>query len=218
MFILNPDEFEDFNLEVAGKFIDFWSQYYENEIREFGGDEVIVYLDELNIGNELTTQNVKKLLRWKDYHRLTEIKLSVPDKGKENLKVTKVIRYLDDINDFRLGNIDEDGFQKVTMEIFPDRFIWRIFLFHIAKPFAYPIGDQHVFRAYRKHREQQKPKTFDEYKQGYIKYFFEICRNAGIIEDISDGNEDDIRNIISQMKRVDNALFEFGKFLNMYDK
>ena len=218
MFILNPDEFEDFNLELAGEFIDFWSQYYKNEVKEFGGDGMIRYPDELNIGNELTTQNVKKLLRWKDHRFLTEIKISGSDKGKENPRVTKVIRHLDDINDFRLGNTDEDGFQKVTMEIFPDRFIWRIFLFHIAKPFVYPIGDQHVFRSYSKQTGNHPPETWDEYKEGYIEYFFEICRNAGIIEDIPDGSEVRIGDIIRKMKRVDNALFEFGKFLNAYPK
>ena len=110
-----------------------------------------------------------------------------------------------------MGNISEDEFNDVTLEIFPNGFIWRIFLFHVAKPFAYPIGNRYVFRTYSKQKGNRPPETWNEYNEGYIKYFFEICRNAGIIEDTPDGNEDDIRNIISRMKRVDDALFEFDQ-------
>ncbi len=87
MFILDIKQFEEFDLNRAKQFVNYWSKHYShNTIKAIGSNEDIHYINELNLGNNLTEQNIKRLLRWKDPRMLTEKKLSDPNKGKENEK------------------------------------------------------------------------------------------------------------------------------------
>ncbi len=61
MFILDKSKFVDFDLTNAEQFVNLWSNYYEYTLKDEN-----VYIKELNIKNDLTEDNVKKLLRWKD--------------------------------------------------------------------------------------------------------------------------------------------------------
>jgi len=216
MFILNVKQFGEFDFTRAKQFVDYWSkQYSYDSVKAFDSDEVINYIDELNLGNNLSEQNVKRLLRWKDPRMLTEKILSGPRKGSENKKVLKVIEKREQINKFRRGEIGVNDFKNETKKIFPNGFVWRIFLFHIARPFEYPIADQNVFRVFSTQKLTKTPEDWDGYQQ-YRDYFFQIATSSGIIVKKPKGHELDIKEIVKRLKRVDDALFAFGQFLSSY--
>jgi len=50
----------------------------------------------------------------------------------------------------------------------------------------------------------------------YKDYFFEISKYAGVITEEPTGDEKDIRKVVNDLKEVDDALFAFGKFLELY--
>ena len=217
MFILNVKQFGKFDLTRAKQFVDYWRKKYSHDsVKTFDGDEVIDYIDELNLGNNLSEQNVKRLLRWKDPRMLTEKILSGPRKGSENKKVLRVIEKREQINKFRQGEIGVNDFKNETERIFPNGFVWRIFLFHIARPFEYPIADENVFRAFSTHKLTKTPESWDGGYQQYRDYFFQIAISSGIIVEKPKGHELNIKEIVKGLKRVDDALFAFGQFLSSY--
>jgi hypothetical protein len=148
-------------------------------------------------------------LRWKDPHRLTQEILTGPNKGKENHVVSDVLQRLDKINGFRQGEVTEDEIHAVTDSVFSSGIVFRVFLLHIAKPHIYPISDQHVFRTYKLHTKKPatwKPdiwKAYDEYRV----YFHGIADAMDVQRTTSN---------IMELKRIDNALMVFGKFLKSY--
>jgi hypothetical protein len=166
----------------------------------------ISYIEELNLNNDLTKENIKKLLRWKDPRWLTDTNPA----GKE--KVNRVLNELKDINDFRHGRIERDKFLEKVSGIFRDGFIYRVFLFHIARPDEYPIADQYVFRAYYTLTGKNKPEGFDGY-DNYTKFFSDIAERAGIVKP---QNRIITTDFVSKLKEIDNALFAFGQFLEYY--
>ena len=216
MFILDINQFEEFDLNRVKQFVNYWSKHYSYDtIKAFDSNEVINYISELNLGNNLTEQNIKRLLRWKDHRMLTEKKLSNPNKGKDNKRVLSVIEKTDSINKFRQSKINEKEFKTETEKIFPSGFVWQIFLFHIARPFEYPIADQNVFRAFKTQRHTAVPEDWEGYTH-YMDYFFQIAISSGIITEKPKGHEPDIKEIVKSLKKVDDALFAFGKFLSSY--
>ena len=202
MFILNKDELKDYDLSKARQFVAFWNQFYDDTIRSIDSDQPISYIDELNLGNELTERNIKQLLRWKTRGRLADDR--------------RVLNKRDYINDFRFGRKNEADFKEIAWEIFPSGFSWPIFLFHIARPFEFPIADQNVFRAFATMKQREISNDWDGYRDGYKSFFFEIAVSAEIIAQPPNGDEPNIRDIVSELKRVDNALFVFGRFLKSY--
>ena len=216
MFILDIKQFEEFDLNSAEQFVNYWSKHYSYDtIKAFDSNEVIHYINELNLGNNLTEQNIKRLLRWKDPRMLTEEKISEPNKGKKNEKVLRVIEKTDSINKFRQRKINEKEFKTETEMIFPSGFVWQIFLFHIARPFEYPIADQNVFRAFSTQKHTAIPKDWEGYTH-YMDYFFQIAISYGIITKKPKGHEPEIKEIVKKLKKVDNTLFAFGQFLSSY--
>lgn len=215
MFILNKNQFIKFDIQKSKRFIDCWNEYYPpDKTKVFNSNEVINYRKELNIGKKLTEVNLKRLLRWKDSRRLTEKILSGPKIGNKNEKVGKVIKKLKVINDFRFDKISESEFIKETKEVFSTGIVWQVFLFHIARPSEYPIADQNVFLAFSTQKKKVIPKDWKGYI-GYKDYFFEISISAKIINRKPKWNECN-EGIVSKLKKVDNALFAFGKFLSSY--
>ena len=146
---------------------------------------------------------------------LTEKILSGPDKGKDNRKVIKVLERRNAINEFREGNIEVEDFKTVTEEIFPNGFVWKVFLFHIARPFEFPIADRNVFQSFSIQKKRIIPTDWEGYKD-YIDYFFQVAIAAHIISEKPRGNEPNLKKIVKELKKVDNALFIFGQFLNSY--
>ncbi len=148
---------------------------------------------------------------------LTKKILSGPNKEKENPRVSKVLDKIESINEFREGSIGLDPFKKVTKEIFPNGFVWQAFLFHIARPFEFPIADRNVFQSFSIHKKTKIPGDWEGY-QNYVNYFFQIALAANIISEKPKGNEPKLKDIVRELKRVDNALFVFGQFLNSYGR
>jgi hypothetical protein len=211
MFTFNTTKIVAFDLRTAGKFVDFWSNFYNETTKIFESDKKISYFDELNLGNELTKENVKRLLRWKDPVRLTE---KIGTKKTQNEKVKRVLENRENINKFRDREINEEKFGKIIKDhIFNTGIIWRVFLFHIARPWEFPMADNNVFRVYRAHTKKMDKKQNWDFYGNYKEYFFEIAKSAGFIETRPNGREKNIKGLVERLKRVDNAILMFGKFL-----
>ena len=92
----------------------------------------------------------------------------------------------------------------------------RIFLFHICKPYKYPIIDRHVVSAYNCHTNTEfivenvnlNEANWEHY-MGYRKYFFEIANAYYNHNDDYEWNQNDTE----RLKKIDNALMAFGQFL-----
>jgi hypothetical protein len=206
MYTINLPDVAGFNLANARRFVEFWSEFYGYEAKVVGAKDQIDYLTELNTQSDLTEENVRRLLRWKDPHYLTDPILSGPDQGKPNKKVKKVLESLGLINHFRHDQITQDEIQRTAAQVFPNGIVWEAFLLHIAKPHTYPIADQNVFRAWSLHTGSKAGQTWETYA-AYCNYFWQITEAVGITRTLEN---------IRQLKRVDNALFAFGQFLKAY--
>jgi hypothetical protein len=203
MYVPALTDVESFDLAKASEFVEFWSQFYDYHVTVLGSEQEIDYFSELNTGNDLTAENVRRLLRWKDVKMLSERTLSGPNEGQENPRVTKVLAHLSTINGFRK---DQNTNSDLLQTIFPNGVVWRAFLLHIAKPHVYPIADQNVFRAWSLHTRLEDEQSWETYA-AYRDYFTEIANALGITATI--GN-------LHELKRIDNALFVFGQFLKAY--
>ena len=220
MFVITSSKLREFDINKAREFIDYWGRPHTfASVKCYDSDEEVNYIEELNIGNRLTEQNIKRLLRWKDPRMLTEKTLSGPDEGKDNKRVLKVLERRDDINQFRESSIGTgiDDFKRIVEEIFPVGFVWPIFLFHIARPHEFPIADRNVFKSYSLHRQVKIPENWIEYED-YIDYFFQIAIAANIVNEKLQGNEPNLVEIVKELKMVDNALVAFGQFMYSYAK
>lgn len=206
MYFPSLTDVEKFDLAKAAEFVEFWSQFYDYRVTVFRSDQEIDYFSELNTGNDLTEENVRRLLRWKDARMLSERIDSGQKKGQENSRVTKVLAILSTINKFRNDQGRNDELLQKLKGIFPGGVVWGAFLVHIAKPHAYPIADQNVFRVCALHVGLEDESSWEGYNR-YRDYFSGIARTMGIAETI--GN-------LRELKRIDNALFIFGQFLKAY--
>lgn len=206
MYVPALADLEKFDLSKASEFVEFWSRFYDYRATVLGSEQEIDYFSELNVGDDLTAENVRRLLRWKDEQMLSERILSGPNQGQENPRVTRVLANLSAINKFRNDQSANGELLQTLVGIFPNGVVWGAFLLHIAKPHVYPIGDQNVFRAWSLHtglKDKQDWKTYADYRD----YFKKIATALGITETI--GN-------VRELKRIDNALFVFGQFLKAY--
>ena len=213
MFVLDNEEFGNFDLVNINEFVAYWRSLYTGKpARIVDAEERIDYLSELNMDHALTEENIVRLLRWKDPKYLTHVILSGPNKGDPNQKVQRVLESLDSLNGFRDGNVSEDDFLEMASQIFPNGHVWTIFLFHICRPVQYPIADQHVFRAFSRHTgtvlgSGQGLKAMWPTYLGYVDYFMCIFHAL---------HENPAQDIVRAMKHVDNALVAFGQFLKKY--
>lgn len=210
MFILDHDSIAHYDIEAAYEFVLHWRRFYKNEITAYGTNNIISYIEELNLGNDLTEDNVKKLLRWKDPHSLTEKIMSGVNRGTRNSKVYSVLNNLDAINKFRNDIIDEPNFRNIVDEIFPNGTVFSIYLFHIAQPDVFPIADQNVFRTFDLHNNNAPIEFWEKYPL-YKVYFNNIFNMCNFIVN-------DRTALVENRKKVDEALFEFGKFIKKYYK
>lgn len=216
MFIISEKQLRDFDLTNAKQFVQYWGKPYSYaSVKDYNTKKNIDYIEELNLGNSLSGQNIKLLLRWKDPRMLTEKILSGPNEGKDNLKVLRVLDKRNSINRFRKGDMGAEEFKTTTEKIFPNGFVWQIFLFHIARPFEFPISDRNVFHTFSIHKKTITPRDWKGYIN-YIDYFFQIAISAGSVIQRPKGNEPDLKEIVKRLKYVDNSLFTFGQFLNSY--
>jgi hypothetical protein len=208
MYVPASTDVQKFDLTKASDFVEFWGQFYNYRVAVFDDDsQEIDYFSELNIGNDLTSENVRRLLRWKDPMMLSERILSGPNKGQENPRVTKVLAELNTLNEFRRDQSTNDALVRTLIGIFPNGAIWGAFLLNISKPNVYPIGDQNVFRAWSLHTGLEAKQDWETYN-AYCDYFTKIATALKISQTIEN---------LRHLKRIDNALFVFGQYLKQYD-
>jgi hypothetical protein len=180
MFVLKREEFANNNYSNVVEFINYWKQYYINTpprvIDESGREtnDYIYYENELNAGGNLTDQNVTRILRWKMWRTYTHPK---KNNGTANTKVTTVLGKIQILNQFRRGELNEDAFKQTAEQLIRTNSTMQIFLFHICRPWEYPIADQHVFRAFYllERNLQEDTVTWETYKNGYIPFFQRIA-------------------------------------------
>src|SRR3972149_7726689 len=217
MFVFKREEFANNDYSNVREFINFWRQYYKNNppsIINEGGKEIdkkINYIKELNIGGDLTKDNVARLLRWKMWRTYTHPK---NNNGITNTKVTTVLGRIQTLNQFRRGKLNEDSFKQIAEQLIKTNGTMLIFLFHICRPSEYPIADRNVFRAFYllERKLQRDTVTWETYKNGYIIFFQRIakeyCGRPNTGEDIT---------YIKTLKEIDEGLMSFGQFLGKYD-
>ena len=206
MFVLSPSGIESFDVSGVRRFVDFWSQFYKYEVKVLGGGTTIDYFSELNLGSDLTEQNVRRLLRWKDPRRLTDPRLHGTQAGEHNDSVARVLEKLEDINKFRCDLISEEKMREIVTDLFPKGIIFQVFLFNIAKPYRYPIADQHVFRTYGLHMKLIPKVSWDQNVANRTN-FSQIATELSVEESLAH---------VQELKRIDDALMAFGKFLKNY--
>lgn len=159
----------------AREFVGFWQQFYRSKIP----DEV--YQANLNLGSELSEENVSLLWKWKNERY-----------GSPLIEPTQAI--LEHLNAFRrLEHIDQTQEQNFWQKAFTVSrgIVWQVFLFHIACPYDYPVFDQHVMRAffaltkgyiYRSPKEARVPcvkyEIFCSSYSGYKAFFFEMLTES----------------------------------------
>lgn len=208
MFHLNRDEFRRRDESQLASFVSCWQRYYRGSVPISPTDATLIdYESELNIQGTLTQQNLVRLLRWKDPRMLTHPKVD----GTSNHQVENVLANLDAINQFRQGNVDQEIFSQTVAGIFRNGIVWQLFLFHIARPWEWPIADQHVFRAHAALFGQPVPQTLVEFEQ----YRTNFAHLAQALDDIQNGNHVEI---VQRNKRLDDALMSYGQFLLAYDR
>jgi hypothetical protein len=118
MYAIALDQVAEFNLQNARAFVEFWSRYYSDGMKVLDADEKICYVRELILTNDLTEENVCRLLRWKDPRLLTHRILSGPNKGQDNPRVAKVLATLGLINQFRNGQTTEEDMGSAAERVF----------------------------------------------------------------------------------------------------
>lgn len=166
------------------QFIDHWSNIYESNLDSS-------YWEHIKLTNY--EEDINALFEWKNGMVLSE--------RKKNTLQKKVLSKLDFIKALKKSD-------SIQLEDFLNEFknlsaVWKIFLLHIIKPELYPIYDQHIHRAYNfihgleynnisasSFKDKDK---LDFYFTSYLKF---IEKNRKV-----------------NLKRLDEALYTFGKFL-----
>lgn len=195
MYIPAPEQLVDFDLANANQFVRFWSSFYEDNWEQSH------YFEQLNETADLTSENVRRLLNWKDRRFLAQ-----RSSGEANPRVEKVITNLESLNRFRRGEISEQDLWALTGKIYPEGFVWNAFLLHIAQPHSHPIIDQNVLRSWSAHTKGVNNQGWGTYK-GYCDYLAKIADTMGVAR---------MPDKTRHLKQIDNAPFEFGRFLERY--
>jgi len=181
MFIISEKQLRDFDLTNAKQFVQYWGKPYSYaSVKDYNTKKDIDYIEELNLGNSLSGQNIKRLLRWKDPRMLTEKILSGPNEGKDNLKVLKVLDKRNSINRFRKGNMGAEEFKTTTEKIFPNGFVWQIFLFHIADHLSFPLQIEMFFILFQFIKKQLHQEIGKGIKTILITFFKLLCLQVAL--------------------------------------
>jgi len=166
-------------------FIEYWSKLYS--YRDEWKYSENIYLA------QFTDINILQLFEWKNGSELSE--------GKSEGFRRNILGKLQEINLFKSSaNLIQEEFLSEFESVTA---VWKIFLLHTIKPNKYPIYDQHVHRAYNYIKgipfEQIKNTIPDKEKLNF--YFGDYLTFINSIR-------------ISDLKKMDEAFFAFGKLLN----
>jgi hypothetical protein len=141
-----------------------------------------------NIGQELTEARIFCLFRWKNGTPLSDSK-------RESVRQNFVRRAGE------LKQIDPNRSVPELLDVFASGgVIWRIFWLHCWQPKRLPIYDQHVFRAMafiQCGRREEIPTRDPEKIESYVSRYLPFHARFGDID----------------LRHVDRALWQFGKFL-----
>ena len=144
------------------------------------------YLYDVNIGNELTEERIWNLFLWKNGRPLSQKKrISVRQNFIDEKKIEKILI--------------PDSFLTTYLNR-PGGAIWRIFWLHCNHPGKYPIYDQHVHRAMAK---------INGWKNLEIPYYNKKKVETYVNQYLPFWD----RFLEFSPKRVDEALWVYGKFL-----
>jgi len=113
--------------------------------------------------------------------------------------------FIEAINAFRNGKLEETEFDKKIAECFPNGGgVWHIFVKHIARPWDFPIFDNHVWSAYCCLKGKVNVMLSFDYYGEYRDYFLSLYKEVyGTDERKRD------RTTVKNMKQIDNALFAY---------
>lgn len=170
------------------QFIKFWSDCYP-----YDENKENLYINNINQKDDFTNTILLSLFEWKNGLPLSKNK-------KESIE-KKILIKIEIINDLKKKfdlEIFEKEFKKVSL-------IWKVFLLHIINPDTYPIFDQHVLRAMRYIKSSKIEEiTYNDTEKKKI-YFNEYINFFNKIKLETSSN---VTN-----KKIDEALWSFGKFL-----
>jgi len=167
-------------------FISTWSKLYSYS------NEAIYNLS--IVKEELTKTDIQNLYKWKNGMKLSVLKQKSLD--------TKIIAKLSIINAFKQSvDIDVEAFKKEFKKVSA---VWKIFLLHIIKSNKYPIYDQHIHRAFLFIHKEDFTNISNTSITNKAKEQFYFDRYLPFIE----------TNNIKNLKKLDEAFFAFGQFLN----
>ena len=167
------------------EFISFWSKLYVY-------DNAVLY--ERIHNTTLSEDDLKDLYKWKNGMKLS--------KAKEKSLNAKIISKIEIVNNLRAAsNFDLEYFLKEFKQV---SVVWKVFLLHILKPNRFPIYDQHVHRAYRFINNQSsngiKASMNESVKlKFYFEEYYPFVRESKITD----------------LKKMDEAFFAFGQFINI---
>lgn len=167
------------------EFISFWSKLYVY-------DNAVLY--ERIYNKTLSKDDLKDLYKWKNGMKLSQ--------AKEKSLNTKIISKIEIVNNLRKSsNFDLEYFLKEFKQV---SVVWKVFLLHILKPNRFPIYDQHVHRAYRFINNQSsngiKASMNESVKlKFYFEEYYPFVRQSKITD----------------LKKMDEAFFAFGQFINI---
>jgi len=185
------------------KFQQFWGEI-TTEIGRLNEQES--YFNNINLNEDLTDENIKELLQWKQQHFV-----------KKYWKT--LVKIKEHINNFRHRELF-DPFDPEFIEFYnkinpisTEGPIIIFFIIHIAKPLVYPIIDQHVIRSFIFFKEgiirsisnlkkEDLAKNDFEFFKIYVKFFMRLIAECRLPV-----------NDINSHRNVDRALWRCGRYL-----
>jgi hypothetical protein len=190
------DQFEVLALvpKTAREFVEYWSAFYEP-------NQDNTYDKHIKVGQELTAEDVSELMAWKAQFR-----------EKQGRGAADKIP-LDELNGLRTREkVSRDDlrafFDGPAASAAKSGIVWRIMFCHIARPLEAPIFDKNVWIAWGRiegwlkwEMLNQKPTRPETYFQGYLDFTQRLESVLQVAEDIQ------------ELRSMDRALFEFGRFL-----
>lgn len=167
------------------EFISFWSKLYVY-------DNAVLY--ERIHNTTLSEDDLKDLYKWKNGMKLSQ--------AKEKSLNTKIISKIEIVNKLRAAsNFDLEYFLKEFKQV---SVVWKVFLLHILKPNRFPIYDQHIHRAYRFINNQSSNGIKASMNESVkLKFYFE--EYYPFVREFK----------ITDLKKMDEAFFAFGQFINI---
>lgn len=185
------------------KFQQFWEEI-TTKIERLNEQER--YFKNINLNEDLTNENIKELLQWKQQHFVKKYWKSL-------------VEIKEHINNFRHRELSDPfgpefiEFYNRIAPISTEGPIIIFFIIHIAKPVVYPIIDQHVIRAFMFFKEgvihsisnlkkEDLAKNDFVFFKLYVQFFMKIIAECRLPV-----------NDINSHRNVDRSLWSCGKYL-----